>query len=231
MSEKPVIIYIGAFELPNKNAAAQRVIANGKIFRDIGYDVVFLGVRKSQSANLNEEYILKEPTYFDFECWSVAYPISAIGWFGYLTAVSPVLFLAEEVYKGRVKGIVNYNHPSVSQFRTTIFCRAKGIAHLADVTEWYDTSAGPFFWRYLKKIDTTFRMYVVNLLVSGLITTSPFITRFYGRRRKVTVQLPTLFDCDQYTFKSVECSPSGVASPGSMNVVFFSDSSSLASIW
>ena len=40
------IIYIGNFELPNKNAAAQRVIANGKIFRDLGYKVVYIGISK-----------------------------------------------------------------------------------------------------------------------------------------------------------------------------------------
>ncbi len=30
-TNKKVIIYIGNFELPDKNAAAQRVISNGKI--------------------------------------------------------------------------------------------------------------------------------------------------------------------------------------------------------
>ncbi|MCK9163882.1 MAG: hypothetical protein M0O93_06000 [Bacteroidales bacterium] len=37
------ILYIGGFELPDKNAAAQRVISNGKILRDLGFNVVYIG--------------------------------------------------------------------------------------------------------------------------------------------------------------------------------------------
>lgn len=42
--DKKVIIYIGGFELPDKNAAANRVMNNAKIMRDIGYHVVLVGV-------------------------------------------------------------------------------------------------------------------------------------------------------------------------------------------
>ena len=39
--QKELIIYIGGFELPDKNAAAQRVIGNSKALRDLGYETVF----------------------------------------------------------------------------------------------------------------------------------------------------------------------------------------------
>lgn len=35
-NKKPVILYIGGFVLPDKNAAAQRVTGNAKAMRDIG---------------------------------------------------------------------------------------------------------------------------------------------------------------------------------------------------
>ena len=39
------ILYIGCFELPDRNAAAHRVLNNAKIFRELGYNVVFAGVQ------------------------------------------------------------------------------------------------------------------------------------------------------------------------------------------
>ena len=38
---RKTILYIGGFELPDKNAAAHRVVANGKALRELGYSVVF----------------------------------------------------------------------------------------------------------------------------------------------------------------------------------------------
>ena len=32
------ILYLGGFELPDKNAAAQRVMANAKLLREMGFD-------------------------------------------------------------------------------------------------------------------------------------------------------------------------------------------------
>ena len=37
------VIYAGNFELPDKNAAAHRVVNNAKLFKELGFDTVFLG--------------------------------------------------------------------------------------------------------------------------------------------------------------------------------------------
>ena len=36
------VLYIGGFDLPDKNAAAHRVLNNGKVLRELGYEVVFV---------------------------------------------------------------------------------------------------------------------------------------------------------------------------------------------
>ena len=41
---KGKVLYIGGFELPDKNAAAQRVLSVGKALREIGYKVFYLGI-------------------------------------------------------------------------------------------------------------------------------------------------------------------------------------------
>ena len=40
------VLYIGGFELPDKNAAAQRVITNAMLLREIGFEVSFIGISK-----------------------------------------------------------------------------------------------------------------------------------------------------------------------------------------
>lgn len=51
------ILYIGGFELPDKNAAAQRVVSNAKLCRDLGYEVTLIGVDKSIKSNgLSDKY-------------------------------------------------------------------------------------------------------------------------------------------------------------------------------
>ena len=43
------ILYVGNFELPDKNAAAHRVVNNAKIFRELGYRVALLGTVRGES--------------------------------------------------------------------------------------------------------------------------------------------------------------------------------------
>ena len=39
------ILYIGGFNLPDKDAAAQRVMANGLLFNKLGYKVYYIDVK------------------------------------------------------------------------------------------------------------------------------------------------------------------------------------------
>ena len=206
MSEcaKGVILYLGAFELPDKNAAAHRVIANAKIFRNLGYKVVLVGVDKS---GLEAEGLQRSPSdYFEFESWNVPYPRSIKSWLGYITNSSIVKELVGGYYKGQVKAVIHYNHPAVSQWRSLSFCTRNNIKHIADITEWYDSSAGRLIWRVIKKIDTALRMRWVNFIEDGLITTSPFVTEYY-KRQKTKVELPALYDCSD--FLDVGCNEAG----------------------
>ncbi|MCC8151715.1 MAG: hypothetical protein LIO96_09760 [Lachnospiraceae bacterium] len=74
--EKGTIIYVGGFELPDKNAAAHRVLSNGKILTELGYRVVFLGI-----SHVNKEVERNE--YEGFEYWAIPYPqgLLKFAWF------------------------------------------------------------------------------------------------------------------------------------------------------
>ena len=69
---KKKILYIGGFELPDKNAAAHRVIANAKVLREMGFEVSFIGISKD---------IMGAPSIVEgFESTPIPYPCGKIEW-------------------------------------------------------------------------------------------------------------------------------------------------------
>ena len=191
---KGTIIYIGGFELPDRNAAAHRVMANGKILRDLDYDVVFLGVDSCTERGNG----LRRNDCFGFECWSVPYPKGTLAWIRYIVGLPGILSFLKQARNVQVRGVICYNYPAIASLRIWALCKSLGLKMLSDATEWYDASAGGPIYRAIKYTDTILRMHLVHRLADGVITTSKFLTDFYASRRKITVELPTLFDTDNF---------------------------------
>ena len=53
------VLYIGGFELPDRNAAAQRVFGIANALRKLGYNVVFLNALKSCENKQEEKRALE----------------------------------------------------------------------------------------------------------------------------------------------------------------------------
>lgn len=191
---KGTIVYIGGFELPDRNAAAHRVLANGKILRELGYEVVFLGVDSARSVGTE----LSRHDFFGFECWSVPYPIGGVAWLNYIMGLSTIIKFLRKRRSVKISGVICYNYPAVAQSRIKLLCQRAGVKMIADATEWYDASAGSLIYRVIKFFDTSLRMHIVHRLADGVITTSKYLTQFYDRMGKVTVELPTLFDANNF---------------------------------
>ena len=64
---KGTILYVGGFELPDKNAAAHRVLSNGKAIRELGYDVVFVDIDKT--LRFDEDISTTYRNIQGFDCW------------------------------------------------------------------------------------------------------------------------------------------------------------------
>lgn len=191
---KGTVFYIGGFELPDRNAAALRVLANGKILRAIGYEVVFIGIDTSLSVNSRPQ----RSVHAGFECWAVPYPRGTAAWIKYLAGLKSILEIIKAPREVKAVAAICYNYPAIASMRIQQACRHLGIKQLADATEWYDASGGSLIYRVIKYCDTTLRMHRVHRQSDGVITTSQYLTQFYQQRRKHTVELPTLFDGDRF---------------------------------
>lgn len=196
-AEKPVackgtMLYLGGFELPNRNAAAHRVVANAKLLRDLGYEVILIGARPADGLGL----VRYSEDYFGFSCWSVPQPEGVSGWMKRMTGVPELLdFIARQT---QLSGVICYNYPAIAQMRVYWACKRLGVRRVADTTEWYDgTSKSPLF-RLVKKLDTELRIRWVNKFSDGLITTGWMVTNYYDGSSVPVVEVPTLFDRNDF---------------------------------
>ena len=182
------VLYIGGFELPDKNAAAQRVIANGKILRDLGYEVIYLSVDKESTAN---DCLLDTKMTFDgFTYYREEYPKSLFAWFQFLSGISNYKKLID---KFNPEIIIAYNFPALPLERLRKLSIKRGIKLIADCTEWYQPK-GNILFRILKGLDTNFRMKVVQPKLDGLIVISDYLLNYYESKMANVLLLPPLVD-------------------------------------
>ncbi len=192
------IIIIGSFELPDKNAAAHRVIANGKAFRDLGYNVVFIGATKRESAHPQWE----RKVFFGFDCYEREKPSSGWEWLKYLVNIQiykEIIDKYEDLY-----AIIGYNLPALLGWNLKKLGKRMGYKIYADSTEWYEikkkgNSLINFLIRYA---DVYFRMRVLNPKLDGVIAISNYLYEFYSKKGTKTIKIPPLVDISDEKWKN-----------------------------
>lgn len=187
VAEKAVL-YIGGFELPDKNAAAQRVISNGKILRQLGYSVYYLGVGRTLSR---QQMLETKATFDEFEHYNVNYPVGLVDWIKYLSSITEVLKLAGQIKN--LEFIVAYNYPAIALARLNRWCTKRNIRLIADCTEWY-APQGRLLFKIIKGFDTYLRMRIIHPRLDGIIVISKYLYSFYAKRMTYVILLPPLVD-------------------------------------
>lgn len=187
---RKIIMYIGGFQLPDKNAAALRVLANGKILRKLGYKVIFVNALIEGGQ---EKAVLVE--YEGFEC--VEYKREPQK--KYLLSGKRVQQLIEE-YKAEC--VIAYNYPAVALNSIRRFCKRKAVKCYADATEWY-VPKGNIFFRAAKGFDSELRMRYVHPRLDGIIAISDYLYCYYSPKVK-TVKIPPLVDLSESKWRMEE---------------------------
>lgn len=188
------IIYIGGFELPDRNAAAQRVRNNGGILRALGYRVVLVGV--SRLRPYDRKVYPADAGDSDVEAWETGYPASKSDWFDTIRADWPMRQLIGNgaLEATDIAAIICYNYPAIAQAKLAQLARDCGALALADCTEWYATRRWTSVANIAKNVDVAARMYWINRRMDGIITTSPYMSRHYGANGMPIVEIPTLIE-------------------------------------
>ncbi len=180
---KFTVLYIGGFQLPEENAAAQRVVGIGKGLKAIGYDVIFLNSLKKYN---NSEIQKKE--YFGFKCFEYKRESN----FDYLISAKTSINMIKTI---NPYAVIAYNYPAMALNNIRKYCKKKKIKCLADVTEWYNTFGKNIFIKMIKSFDTFYRMRYVHKKMDGIIAISKYLFEYYHNDTK-TVIIPPTVDLD-----------------------------------
>lgn len=193
---KGTILYIGGFELPDKNAAAHRVLNNAKLFRKLGYNTVFVGIDKGEYAQLD---ILETKTEIQgFTCYSIRYPHSAKDWFSYINEIANYKTVLNTL--SNVLAVVCYNFPAFAMDKMFHYCHQHDMLCLADITEWYGGGSRILPLRIIKDYESHRRMYNIHKKLDGLIVISRYLESFY--KESNVFRLPPLTDLDEIKWKN-----------------------------
>ena len=197
--QKKIILYIGGFELPDKNAAAHRVVGIAKGFRKLGQEVIFLNSLKNY-----EGLGAREVEYFGFKCYEYKRENTK----DYLVTAKTALSMINRI---KPNAIIAYNYPSIALERILNYCRKNNIKCYADVTEWYQAVGENIFYRIIKNLDTEYRMKIVQKKLDGIIAISRFLYDYYKDSVK-TILLPPTVDLDDEKWKIAASKQEGIVS-------------------
>ena len=173
------VLYLGGFELPDKNAAAQRVIAIGKTLCELGFAVSFWGVSKEGNAS--------ESTFEGFSCKSISYPTSTKQWIKHIWNFIPI----NEIEACHPDIVVLYNFPSLASLKILRYCHSHGIKVFHDTTEW-EYADGHSLRDIIKDVDTWLRMKYCLRKMDGVIAISRYLYNYYASKVKTVLIPPTV---------------------------------------
>lgn len=159
--------------MPDKNAAAQRVLSIAKAFREFGYETFFYGITQT------DEF---EGDVDGFHYEACRHPKSIIAWLKYAIGDGILKYIKDK----SPDFVFLYNYPAVAQERVIKYCRKKGIKTIGDITEWRHPPMGPV------RVDTYLRMTFSNKHLDGIIVISKYLSDFY--KGKFLIQLPPMVD-------------------------------------
>lgn len=173
------ILYLGGFELPDKNAAAQRVMAIGKSLRVLGHHVSFLGLTKASDGCCEVSD--------GFVCESMPYPSNTRDWLYHITE----FVNTDKIDSYHPDYVILYNFPAIAGLKILRHCHKHGIKVLHDTTEWEQAESFSFK-DCIKRFDIFLRMRYCIKKMDGVIAISRFLYDYYSPKVNTVLIPPTV---------------------------------------
>ena len=192
--EHETFLYIGGFELPDKNASAHRVIGMGKLLRERGKEIVFVG--KDRNIEWDADIFSTRSEIDGFVYYSLPYPRTSKEWIHHLTDPTPYLKVLTRIHT--ISSIVFFDFPAICMARLQRYCRARGIKCYADITEWYAVrgQGKGMLWQCIKGVDTCLRMRFFHKKMDSVVVISRYLEKYY-KKRVETFRIPMIEDLQE----------------------------------
>ena len=201
---KKTVLYIGNFSFPLGNAAGKRVYANGKILKELGYEVIFIGMDKE--VNRLEPLKNTRKEYDGFIYYNFSYPQSNLDWVKYKKTFKVLTsFLVDKNIVDDLALVIYYGSPRLSLFNTMLinYCNSRNIKVVTDCVDWLTTKTNNFIFDAVKWADNTYQKAYANKKADGVIAISSYLANYYNDHNCLTVVIPPLSP-DEYMLTDVK---------------------------
>lgn len=189
---KKYAVYIGSFDLPDRNAAAHRVMNNARCLKSLNIDTIFLGIMQDKKYTSKNMVSYK---YESFDIFQTGKPCTVRDWITYKKEV--ITFVNNLLKKHDIEFIICYNLKSSILKEMQKICKKKGIEIIGDITEWYQYSDTNKVKELIKNIDSNYRMKILNKKMDGLIVISDYLYNYYYKYSKI-IKIPPLINLDDF---------------------------------
>lgn len=195
------VLYVGNFDFPLGNAAGKRVYANGKILRELGFEVMFIGTR--ENGNIEESLELTKEEYDNFTYYHYDYPQKKSDWINYKKKfLSLANFLEDNNLISEISLVIYYGSPAVSLFNTELikYFKNRNIKIVADCSDWLSVKTKNLLFNILKRADNYYQKAYANVKADGVIVVSSFLEKYYKEKKCITTIIPTLSPLDNVLY-------------------------------
>lgn len=200
MSNKNIVIYLGRAEFPDKNALAQRVVSNAKLFKNIGeYKVVLIGGNKNLKST--SSILDTKSNVSGFEYYSYPYPNTKIEWIKNLISIKLYRKVFSQ-YTGQIKYIVINDIGFFNAISLLLFAKLNNIVLISDTVDWFVKKEGKFPINALKNLDVFLSMYIGKPIIKNIICISDYLGNFYKDKNCNVVVIPSLTDKEDPKFQT-----------------------------
>lgn len=198
------ILYVSRSGIP-RDAASIRIERIAQVLCKIGYDVSIM------CSGVDAEYIpLKNDSSHDYRMVvnDIPYLFSyrkSYKWYNKFRVVHEIIF-ATSIYKriirycdcAKPQAIILYNDIYSLTRKLLKYCRNRGIALYADVTEWYEKkSTRNSLPARLIPILVNKRITTLDCRLNGIIAISPYLYDYYSKLNNNVVYIPPLMPIHQ----------------------------------
>lgn len=178
------VLYVGAFKLPDRDAAAVRVTGIARALEAGGYRPVLIGEDEARG---------EEPTPLSNKTARSLCAVVRRGLDAVVTGQSYFDRLAHLDWSA-ICAVICYPGPAVLVWRLLRTCRSFGLPLVIDSTEWYDRTHvlggrfGPL------AADSELRMRCLQPLALNVICISSYLARYYSHKGCNVVRVPPLIE-------------------------------------
>jgi glycosyltransferase involved in cell wall biosynthesis len=202
VTQPPDIIYVGEFHFPEQDAGGSRVLGIGRALRASGLSVAFVGMEPSgrpEDRQAPGQYCFDEFAYLSESNMDSHLPrhLRRLA-LTHLTGGTTFQRL-KEIDMSRVKAIIAYHGMAPFLWQMRRYCRQRGIALIADCTEWYDPTHLTFGRLGPLHLDSELRMRWILPRIGRVVAISSYLTEYFRLRRCRVVCVPPLLDVQKVT--------------------------------